>query len=256
VTLAHRILVVDDEPPIRRLFRNTLERADYDVELAADAREAMRMVGIFKPDAILLDLGLPDRDGLELVPLIRAQSDAALLIVSAREAIAEKVAALDLGADDYVTKPFDTDELLARLRTGLRRRVQASAESRLVAAWDVDIDLLNRLVRKSGEEVHLTPKVCLPRRARPPSGPRLHPQAIAEFGLGPGVRAEYRICEDRRPQPAPQARGRPGQPQAHRQRTWHRLPLEGRGRLGCIDIQLLKPLPPGRGSALATLESA
>ena len=158
MSLAHKVLVVDDEPPIRRLLRNTLERADYDVALAADAREAMRMLSMLKPDAVLLDLGLPDRDGLELVPLIRAQSDAALLIVSAREATAEKVAALDLGADDYVTKPFDTDELLARLRTSLRRRVQASAESQIVTAWDVEIDLVNRLVRKRGEEVHLTPK--------------------------------------------------------------------------------------------------
>jgi two-component system KDP operon response regulator KdpE len=158
VTIAHKILVVDDEPQIRRLLRNTLERADYSVTLAADAREAMRMLAIDKPDAILLDLGLPDRDGLELVPLIKAQSDAALIIVSAREATAEKVAALDLGADDYVTKPFDTDELLARLRTSLRRRVQASAESQVVKAWGVEIDLVNRLVRKGGEEVHLTPK--------------------------------------------------------------------------------------------------
>jgi len=158
MSLAHKVLVVDDEPPIRRLLRNTLERADYDVALAADAREAMRMLSMLKPDAVLLDLGLPDRDGLELVPLIRAQSDAALLIVSAREATVEKVAALDLGADDYVTKPFDTDELLARLRTSLRRRVQASAESQIVTAWDVEIDLVNRLVRKRGEEVHLTPK--------------------------------------------------------------------------------------------------
>ena len=158
MTLAYRILVVDDEPQIRRLLRNTLERADYDVTLAADAREAMRMLGIDKPDAVLLDLGLPDRDGLELIPLIKAGSDATLIVVSAREATAEKVAALDLGADDYVTKPFDTDELLARLRTSLRRRVQASAESQIVKAWDVEIDLVNRLVRKGGEEVHLTPK--------------------------------------------------------------------------------------------------
>lgn len=157
-TLAYKILVVDDEPQIRRLLRNTLERADYHVSLAQDAREAMRMLAIDRPDAVLLDLGLPDRDGLELVPLIRARSDAVLLIVSAREATSEKVAALDQGADDYVTKPFDTDELLARLRTGLRRRVRASAESQIVKAWDIEIDLLSRLVRRRGEEVHLTPK--------------------------------------------------------------------------------------------------
>lgn len=158
MTLAYKVLVVDDEPQIRRLLRNTLERAGYGVVLAADAREAMRTLGIDKPDAILLDLGLPDRDGLELVPLIKAQSGAVILVVSAREATAEKVAALDLGADDYVTKPFDTEELLARLRTALRRRLEANAESQIVAAGDVEIDLLNRLVRKAGAEVHLTPK--------------------------------------------------------------------------------------------------
>jgi two-component system KDP operon response regulator KdpE len=157
-TLAYKVLIVDDEPQIRRLLRNTLMRADYEVSQAATAREAMSLLAIEKPDAVLLDLGLPDRDGLELVPLIRAQSDATLLIVSAREATAEKVAALDLGADDYVTKPFDTEELLARLRTSLRRRVRASAESQVVNAWNVEIDLVNRLVRKHGEEVRLTPK--------------------------------------------------------------------------------------------------
>jgi two-component system KDP operon response regulator KdpE len=157
-TLSYKVLIVDDEPQIRRLLRNTLVRADYEVSQAATAREAMSLLAIEKPDAVLLDLGLPDRDGLELVPLIRAQSDATLLIVSAREATAEKVAALDLGADDYVTKPFDTEELLARLRTSLRRRVRASAESQVVNAWNVEIDLVNRLVRKHGEEVHLTPK--------------------------------------------------------------------------------------------------
>jgi two-component system KDP operon response regulator KdpE len=180
VTLAYKVLVVDDEPQIRRLLRNTLERADYVVTLAADAREAMRMLGIDKPDAVLLDLGLPDRDGLELVPLIKAQSDATLLIVSAREATAEKVAALDLGADDYVTKPFDTEELLARLRTSLRRRVQASAENQVVKAWDVEIDLLNRLVRKNGEEVHLTPKeyAFLAELARHPGRVFTHKQLL------------------------------------------------------------------------------
>jgi two-component system KDP operon response regulator KdpE len=97
--LAYKVLVVDDEPQIRLLSRKTLEPADYDVILAADAGEAMRMLGICKPDAVLLDLGLPDRDGLDLVPLIKARTDVALIIVSAREATAEKVAAPDLGAD-------------------------------------------------------------------------------------------------------------------------------------------------------------
>jgi two-component system KDP operon response regulator KdpE len=153
-----KILVVDDEPQIRTLLRKTLGRAGYRVVEAANAREALAARAIDRPDLVLLDLGLPDRDGLELVAALRGDGGPGLVIVSAREETEQKVAALDLGADDYVTKPFDTDELLARLRTGLRRRVQASAERRLVGAWDVEIDLVDRIVRKHGEEVHLTPK--------------------------------------------------------------------------------------------------
>lgn len=156
--LAHRILIVDDESHIRRLLRSMLVRSGYTVLEAADAREAMSLLASGKPDAVLLDLGLPDRDGLEVLPLIKTASDAAVLIVSAREATDEKVAALDLGADDYVTKPFDTDELLARLRSSLRRRLKAEAEFQVVRAGDVEIDLVNRRITKGGAEVHLTPK--------------------------------------------------------------------------------------------------
>ncbi|CAA9528851.1 MAG: DNA-binding response regulator KdpE [uncultured Sphingomonadaceae bacterium] len=157
-TLTQKILVVDDESHIRRLLCATLTRAGYLAQEAASAQAAMTVLAAQKPDAVLLDLGLLDRDGIELVPLIKKQSDAAVLIVSAREETSEKVAALDLGADDYVTKPFDTDELLARLRGSLRRRVLMNVEAETVRAGDVEIDLVNRLVRKDGVEVHLTPK--------------------------------------------------------------------------------------------------
>lgn len=152
-----RLLVVDDEPPIRRLLSTGLMRAGYQVVEAGTAREALVSVQIDKPDAVLLDLGLPDRDGLELVPLIKA-AGAALLVVSAREATEQKVAALDLGADDYVTKPFDTEEVLARVRTALRHRLSVETEAPIVQIGDIEIDLARRLVRRSGEEVHLTPK--------------------------------------------------------------------------------------------------
>jgi two-component system KDP operon response regulator KdpE len=152
-----KILVVDDEPAIRRLLATSLTRGGYGVVEAGTAREAMSAVQIDKPDAVLLDLGLPDRDGLELVPLIKA-AGAALLIVSARDATEEKVTALDLGADDYVTKPFDTEEVLARVRTALRHRLSSEAEAPVVRIGDVEIDLTSRLVRKGGAEVHLTPK--------------------------------------------------------------------------------------------------
>jgi two-component system, OmpR family, KDP operon response regulator KdpE len=107
---------------------------------------------------VLLDLGLPDRDGLELVPLIRQRSTAAVVIVSARDATAEKVAALDLGAIDYVTKPFDSEELLARVRAALRSRLNADGGRVAVEAGSVRIDLVARRILKDGEEVHLTPK--------------------------------------------------------------------------------------------------
>jgi two-component system KDP operon response regulator KdpE len=153
-----RILVVDDEPPIRRLLRGALERAGYKVIEAETAREALSLANHERPDAILLDLGLPDRDGLELIPVLKAKHNAALLIVSAREGTEEKVAALDLGADDYVTKPFDTEELLARVRAALRGRAAAQGAHGPVTAGDVMIDLAQHIITKSGIEVHLTRK--------------------------------------------------------------------------------------------------
>lgn len=153
---AHKIAVVDDEPAIRRLLKSALERAGYAVIEAGTAREAQNALSIDHPDAVLLDLGLPDREGLELVPLV-VKSGAALIVVSAREATQEKIAALDLGADDYVTKPFDTDEVLARLRRALRQRVTGNGQP-AVQIDDLEIDLLARRVRRAGQDVHLTPK--------------------------------------------------------------------------------------------------
>lgn len=153
-----KILIVDDEPAIRRLLRNTLERAGYTVVDAIDAREAMLRAVADEPDAILLDLGLPDADGLGLIPRLHAQGDAPILVVSARDATDEKVAALDLGAEDYLTKPFDTQELLARLRAALRHRGVSEATQHIVRRGDLVIDLDRRLVQRAGDEVHLTRK--------------------------------------------------------------------------------------------------
>lgn len=153
-----KVLIVEDDAHIRRLLRGALQRAGHAVAEGATAREGLSLVDIEKPDVVLLDLGLPDRDGLELVPLIKSRSSATLLVVSAREDTAEKVAALDLGADDYITKPFDTDELLARIRTALRHRLAAQSEAGQVSFGDVAVDLERRRLTRAGEEVHLTPK--------------------------------------------------------------------------------------------------
>ncbi|WP_334184009.1 response regulator transcription factor [Novosphingobium sp.] len=158
MTIRHKVLIVDDEPQIRRLILAALGRADYLAIEAVNGREALDRLRQERPDIVLLDLGLPDRDGLELVPIIKQQSDTTLIIVSAREATEEKVAALDLGADDYLTKPFDTDELLARVRVALRNRMTRGGGVPAVTAGDLSIDLMNRKITKAGKEVHLTPK--------------------------------------------------------------------------------------------------
>jgi two-component system, OmpR family, KDP operon response regulator KdpE len=152
------VLVVDDELSIRRLLRNTLERADYRVHEAVDGASALRMAQTINPAAILLDLGLPDRDGLTLVPMLRKTGDATILVVSAREETDQKVAALDLGADDYVTKPFDSEELLARLRVALRHKGHLHRQPGPLRAGDTEIDFERRIVRRDGEEHHLTRK--------------------------------------------------------------------------------------------------
>lgn len=153
-----KVLVIEDDTHIRRLLRAALQRAGHRAVEAANAREGLSLLDIDKPDAVLLDLGLPDRDGLELIQAIKARSNVPLLVVSAREEASEKVAALDLGADDYLTKPFDTEELLARIRTALRHRLSGSVEREPLTVGDVEIDFTHRRVRRAGEEVHLSPK--------------------------------------------------------------------------------------------------
>ena len=178
----HKILIVDDELHIRRLIHAALARADYAIVEAENAREAMERLRDERPDIVLLDLGLPDRDGLELVPLIKQQSDTTLIVVSARDATEEKVAALDLGADDYLTKPFDTDELLARVRVALRNRLTRDGGNLSLTVGDVTMDMIARTVTKGGQEVHLTPKeyAVLAQLARFPGRVITHNQIMNE----------------------------------------------------------------------------
>lgn len=186
------ILVVDDETAIRRLLRSAAERAGHRVVEAATGREALAALDIDKPDLVLLDLGLPDRDGLELIQLIKRQN-CAVVVISAREATQEKVAALDLGADDYVTKPFDTDEVLARIRTALRRGEAAGGMAPL-AVGSVVIDLERRLVSKAGVEVHLRPKeyALLAELAKQPGKVLTHSHLLtAVWGAAHAADLEY-----------------------------------------------------------------
>jgi two-component system KDP operon response regulator KdpE len=155
--MTKQILIVDDEPAIRRLVSAALGRAGYAVTEAPNAADALIFARRPGCELILLDLGLPDRDGLELISLLKAM-DREVIVLTARDNTSEKVTALDLGADDYIVKPFDTEELLARVRTALRRRSPGSSVGGPVIFGDVVIDTAARHVSRDGREVHLTPK--------------------------------------------------------------------------------------------------
>ena len=188
-----KILVIEDDLHIRRLLRTTLERMNYAVGEAPNAREALSVLEIEKPDLVLLDLGLPDRDGLELIQLVKARSLATLIVVSARDDTDAKVAALDLGADDYLTKPFDTEELLARIRTALRHRITRQVETMTVGFSDVMIDFERRRVTRGGEEVHLSPKeyAVLSELARKPDRVISHSSLLKTVWGASGERVDY-----------------------------------------------------------------
>jgi two-component system KDP operon response regulator KdpE len=151
------VLVVDDEPQIRRALRTGLQARGYEVAEAAAGEEALVQLAAKEPDLVILDLGLPDFDGSEVIRRLRAWSRVPVIVLSVRDAQNDKIGALDAGADDYVTKPFDMDELLARMRATLRRAQPTDASAPIVRAGDVEIDLARKLVTRSGERVRLTP---------------------------------------------------------------------------------------------------
>jgi len=152
------VLVVDAEPPIRRFLRTSLAAADYRVVEAGDAAAGLRSLAAEKPDLVVLDLGLPDRSGIELIPEIRKGSAVPIIVLSARNDERAKVAALDLGADDYLSKPFGVAELMARLRAALRHAFQAQGEWPVFVSGDLAVDLVRRRVTRAGQEVKLSPK--------------------------------------------------------------------------------------------------
>ncbi len=153
-----RVLVVDDEPQIRRFLRLGLEGHGYEVLEATDAREGLRMAVARQPELLILDLGLPDRDGLDVLAELRGWSTIPVLVLSARGREAEKVRAFDLGADDYVVKPFGMAELLARVKAALRRRRAGAATEPVFRVGGLEVDLGRRAVLVDGAPVRLSPK--------------------------------------------------------------------------------------------------
>ena len=152
------ILVVEDDASLQRSLVMTLKTAGYAPIGAGSLAEARRMRSHHRPQAILLDLGLPDGDGLDFIGAVRAEALTPIVVLTARDAEALKVRALDAGADDYVTKPFGLDELLARLRAALRHAVQAGGSAPSVRTGPLEIDLAARVVRREGREIELSPK--------------------------------------------------------------------------------------------------
>lgn len=156
--LRSRILIVEDEPEIRRFVRLTLESEGHEVHEAEGVKRGLIDAATRRPDLLVVDLGLPDGDGVDLIRELRGWSAAPVIVLSARDAEADKIAALDAGADDYLVKPFGAGELLARVRAQLRRHQQQTPSGDAVVRFgDVAVDLARRVVERAGEVLHLTP---------------------------------------------------------------------------------------------------
>ncbi|WP_445255523.1 response regulator [Nocardioides aurantiacus] len=151
------VLVVDDEPGLLRALRINLRAAGWEVDTAADGAAALRAAAEHRPDVVLLDLGLPDMDGTEVLAGLRGWTEVPVIVLSARQAGEDKVEALDLGADDYVTKPFAMNELLARLRAAVRRAEHEAPGEALVVVGPLSIDLARKRVARDGTDVRLSP---------------------------------------------------------------------------------------------------
>lgn len=156
--MSQRILAVDDEPQILRFLKPSLTAAGYDVITEQTGAGALKAAATHAPDIILLDLGLPDMDGKDVIAKLREWSKIPVIVISARDRESEKIAALDLGADDYVDKPFGIGELLARLRAALRHATQQAGEDVNYSSGDLAIDLLAHTVTRDGSPIKLTPK--------------------------------------------------------------------------------------------------
>ncbi len=155
---AARVLVVDDEAQIRRFLRTSLDAHGYEVIEAVNGQEALRRVSVDKPDVVVLDLGLPDLGGLEVMARVREWSDVPIIVLTARNREQDKIEALDGGADDYLTKPFGMGELMARIRAALRHRIKSTGAEPVFRLGPLVVDLVKRVVTRDGAELKLSPR--------------------------------------------------------------------------------------------------
>jgi two-component system KDP operon response regulator KdpE len=188
-----RVLVVDDEPAIRRFLRASLGAQGYTVMEASCGEDALKTVAINHPEVVILDLGLPDIDGVEVTRLLRQWTKTPIIVLSVRGSEADKIAALDAGADDYLTKPFSTGELLARLRAAIRRSNQVADEP-IFSSGDLQIDLARRMVKLAGREVQLTPtEYSLLRLLAVNAGRVVTQRQLLRDACGPGYEQDFHI---------------------------------------------------------------
>lgn len=202
--MSGRVLVVEDEPEMQRALRTGLRYHDFDVRIASTGEEAVHEAAQWRPDVVLLDLGLPGMDGFEALRALRPASRAAVIVVSVMPGEKDKVRALDAGADDYVVKPFGTDELVARIRAVLRRQADVRSGEPVIRSGDIEIDLARRTVKVKDRAVRLTPTEyellrCLALNAgKPVSHSTLLRQVWGEYAIGDRYNTRYVVAQIRK----------------------------------------------------------
>ena len=247
-----RVLICDDEAQILRALRVILGDAGFEVIPAMTVQEALDAAAVRRPEAAIIDLVLPDGDGVEVCRSIREWSEMPILVLSAVGDEREKVRALEAGADDYVTKPFGPAELVARLRAALRRVAPAADQEPVLSVGEVEIDLSARRVTRSGEEVHLTPtEFELLRLLVRNRGRLLTHRDPAQGRLGAGLPGRHTGAAGPHRQPAPKDRARAGQAEPDPDRSRRRLPLHRLAALHSFFIprgESLRSLDASRGT--------
>jgi two-component system, OmpR family, KDP operon response regulator KdpE len=202
--MSGRVLVVDDEVEMQRALRTGLGYHEFDVHAVGSGEEAIREAAAWRPDVILLDLGLPGMDGFATLRALRPATRAAVIVVSVMPGEKDKVRALDAGADDYVVKPFGTDELVARIRAVLRRQADVTAGEPVVRTGDLEIDLGRRLISVGGRAVHLTPteyellRYLALHAGKPVSHTTLLRQVWGEYAVGDKYNTRYVVAQIRK----------------------------------------------------------